>query len=102
MHVIFDEFNDFDDKRMENNDKDKQHYNFDINKNGQDILTTSSQDPLRCWKIVKYHPQDQIIGNFRMESEQDNFLKKIQTIWHFLSVELKSTNELGERLKYNF
>lgn len=45
MYAIFDEFNNFDDKRKKYDDEDVQHLKFDINQNGEDKQTPSSQDP---------------------------------------------------------
>lgn len=63
MHVVFYELNVFYDKRKEYNDKEnEQKHTFDNNQNGEETQTPSSQDPPKSWKIIKYHPQMQVIG----------------------------------------
>lgn len=50
-----------DDKRKEYDDEeDEQNHTFDNNQNGEETQTPSSQDPPRSWKIIKYHPQNQV------------------------------------------
>lgn len=63
MHVIFDEFIDFNYKRKEDGDGDEQHHTFDNNQNGEDKQNSCSRDPpkswkIKSWKISKYHPQN--------------------------------------------